>query len=157
MRAARRTYEVGLMGASLPRPQTLFTPNGLIGTWSVTRQIKDARTLGTAHLIGQATFTPDADGLTYDEVGTLTLPGGQSFTATRRYLWRFEPILRVLFEDGRLFHTLDSMALDAPLLHHCGDDLYRGHFSAGPTQWETRWHVTGPRKDQHSHITYRRS
>ncbi|WP_138465392.1 DUF6314 family protein [Poseidonocella sp. HB161398] len=154
---APRPYGEAAPGASLPAAERLFTAAGLAGTWAVTRQIADARTGGTARLEGLARFHPDDGGLRYDEEGVLTLPGGQSFAATRRYLWRFGPPVRVLFADGRLFHVLDPADPEAELVHHCGDDLYRGRYRAGAAFWETEWHVTGPRKDQVSRIRYRRT
>lgn len=100
---------------------------------------------------------PDGEGLRYEERGTLTLPGGQSFAATRQYLWRFDgPLVRVLFEDKRLFHVLDPSDPEHEQVHLCGADRYRGAYRVATDHWETWWQVTGPRKDQRHQIHYLR-
>lgn len=161
MRGAATIYGVGVMGASLPHSlpsaQGLFTAAGLAGEWTVARRIEDARTGGTARLQGTARFTVDADGLVYDETGTLTLDSGQSFAASRRYLWRFGgDMIRVLFDDGRLFHLLDPARPEDEQVHLCGPDTYRGHYTVAADHWTTTWRVSGPRKDQVNRITYHR-
>ena len=141
------------MDASLPAA-AVFTPAGLTGRWRVARVIEDRLAGGTARLVGEAVFAPDAEGLCYDESGTLTLPGGQSLAASRRYLWRFGATVQVLFADGRLFHILDPRDPEAELVHLCGEDDYRGRYLVTATGWETEWRVRGPRKDQVSRIAY---
>lgn len=103
-----------------------------------------------AHMAGQAEFTPDDDGLICRERGRLNMPGGHSFEAERCYLWRFGPhgLVRVLFEDGRLFHEFDPQEPSTEQVHYCGDDIYRGSYSVQGQAWQSCWKVQGPRKDQ---------
>nr|WP_226898242.1 DUF6314 family protein [Mangrovicoccus algicola] len=128
----------------------------MAGRWHVRRRIRDARAGGTAQMEGEARFLPDAEGLRYEETGTLTLPGGQRLASGQVYLWRFDPLPRVLFADGRLFHLLDPSRLRTVIRHLCGEDLYTGRYRMHPARWEMLWHVRGPRKDQLSRIAYRR-
>ncbi len=154
---APRPYGQARGDASLPAADRLFTVEGLAGAWRVTRRIEDALAGGTAHLDGEARFEPDGEGLRYGETGTLTLPGGQSFAATQSYLWHFDPLPRVLFADGRLFHVFDPAEPEAEIVHLCGEDLYRGRYRVFADHWEAEWRVKGPRKDQASLISYRRA
>ncbi|WP_172330384.1 DUF6314 family protein [Mangrovicoccus sp. HB161399] len=144
------------LAQALPAAAELFTPSALAGRWQVTRRIEDALAGGTARLAGEAVFSPDGEGLRYEESGTLTLPTGQSFAAAQSYLWRFDPLPRVLFADGRLFHAFDPAEPEAEIVHLCGGDLYRGRYRVSAEHWEAEWRVKGPRKDQQSLITYRR-
>lgn len=119
------------------------------GRWALSRRITDARTGGEGRLEGTARFTPDAEGLRYEETGTLTL-GGTSVAASRVYLWRAAPGLDgidVFFDDGRAFHRIGEG--DRPeTFHDCAPDRYAGQYDfTGWPVWQLRWQVTGPRKD----------
>ena len=51
------------------------------------------------------------------------------------------------FADGRPFHRLELSSGTADIVHHCGDDHYRGRYRVLGTDWlSVIWRVTGPRK-----------
>ena len=127
------------------------------GTWRLTRVIADA--LGPdGKFAGRAVLEPAGPGwLDYREAGTLTLAGGGTFQAERRYRWIFEGArVAVSFADGRPFHAFRPEGAGAGTDHPCGDDLYRVtvDFTAWP-EWRTVWRVTGPRKDYRMESLYR--
>lgn len=117
------------------------------GRWSVARVITDARAGLEGRFEGEAIWSPDADGLVQEERGVLHYGSAPPMQATRRYLWRQEAgALRVLFEDGRAFHTVPTDGSTA--LHDCPPDTYRVQYEFnGSESFITRWRVTGPRKD----------
>ncbi|SFU41992.1 hypothetical protein SAMN04488527_102149 [Aliiroseovarius crassostreae] len=132
------------------------------GRWHLTRRIEDAKAGSTGCFEGVATFTPDAEGLRYDEVGELRLPTGPNgptaMQATRRYLWRPDADgVLVLFEDGRDFHRIGLLGDTATGFHHCPPDDYEVsyNFSRWP-DWRATWRVTGPRKDYMMITDFRR-
>jgi hypothetical protein len=127
------------------------------GRWQIERQIEDALTGRGGRLAGLATFSRDGGGLTYHEVGQLQMDGQPAMTAERRYLWRATgPLIRVLFDDGRAFHSFDPQAAAAEAQHDCAPDLYlvRYDFAQRPT-WTSRWQVSGPRKNYVMTSVYR--
>ncbi len=132
------------------------------GRWHLTRRIEDARAGSTGSFEGIASFTPDDDGLIYEEVGELRLPQGpngrSSFQATRRYLWRAEEDgLLVLFDDGRDFHRIGLVGDAATGFHHCPPDDYEVSYNfARWPDWRAIWRVSGPRKDYMMITDYRR-
>lgn len=117
------------------------------GRWDITRQIEDQRAALTGHFTGTCVWTPDGDGLTQEETGTLTYGAAPPMQATRRYLWRTDGrATHVFFDDGRAFHTIPAPGEEA--LHDCPPDTYRVRYTFdGPDAFSTIWHVTGPRKD----------
>lgn len=119
----------------------------LEGHWQITRTIEDRRADLTGAFEGEATWSPDAEGLIQTEAGTLRYGNAAPMQATRRYLWRDQDgALRVFFEDGRAFHTVPLEGEEA--LHDCPPDTYKVRYSfPAPDRFTTRWHVTGPRKD----------
>lgn len=119
----------------------------LEGRWRVSRMIEDLRAGLKGQFEGEATWSPDADGLIQEEQGTLTFGTAPPMQATRRYLWRAEgAALSVLFDDGRAFHTVPQPGAEA--LHDCPPDTYRVRYTFEDTcKFSTRWHVMGPRKD----------
>ncbi|MDJ0860279.1 MAG: DUF6314 family protein [Dinoroseobacter sp.] len=133
-------------------------PQGLAdfeGRWYVTRRIEDRRG-PEGRFEGAADFTRTADGLTYSETGQLSA-GGQSFAATRRYLWReASDQIEVLFEDGRPFHVF-ALNAQPSAAHDCAPDRYdvAYDFRKWPT-WRAVWDVHGPRKDYRMVTEYRR-
>ena len=139
------------------------------GSWTISRHILDARAHQTATLTGTCTFTPTdtptdtktdtktdtPTALLQTETGILTLAGA-AYEATRRYLWHADGArIAVHFDDGRFFHHLDPATTHPTARHDCAPDHYAVtyDFSRWPT-WQSRWHVTGPRKDYISTTTF---
>lgn len=128
------------------------------GVWSYSRQIDDRLGLGAGHGAGQAQFVPDAEGLRYEESGTLAFASTPEMKNTRRYLWRPAPMgAAVFFDDGRPFHTVDLGQGAPQAAHWCDPDQYdvTYDFSRWP-EWSSTWAVKGPRKDYKMTTTYRR-
>lgn len=122
-----------------------ITLDSFSGFWHITRDIRDDRG-PDAHFTGCAEFTRCADGLWMQERGQMQM-GGQSFNATRRYLWARDGAgIAVLFEDGRLFHRFHPAERTAAD-HWCDPDAYavRYEFTQWPL-WSATWNVQGPRK-----------
>ena len=117
----------------------------LVGSWVLSRRIDDD-SLGGVYFEGDATFHPSGNDLIYREEGVLHLPG-RSLRATRGYLWSGFPLIRVRFDDGRLFHELDAREMQPRASHLCGEDLYEVSydFRRWPV-WHAVWKVEGPRK-----------
>lgn len=126
-----------------------------IGTYDVSRVIKDARAGATSQFEGQAVIGPHDDDTLYTETGHLIL-NEQRFAAERRYIWRSKGArVDVAFEDGRAFHDFDLEVGGDATEHLCGSDMYRGgyDFSHWP-RWSVTWTVSGPRKDYTSVTWY---
>jgi len=129
------------------------------GAWRIQRDISDLRILETGTLEGQATFTPDADGLRYHETGQLRFAGSAPVLAERRYIWTFQAdIITVTHADGSPFHSFERSAGFTATPHLCGQDLYQGTYSFTQfPDWQVTWQVTGPRKDYRSVTSYSRA
>ena len=120
----------------------------LIGRWRIERRIDDRRRGERGRFAGTGTYTPDGDGLLYEEIGQFTLPGHRG-EAEQRHRYHFPTAGRALvhFRDGGFFHDLDLTAGTWQADHPCGEDLYAGSFRAGgPDRWTQIWTVSGPRK-----------
>jgi len=117
------------------------------GRWQITRRIEDRRAGRVGQFSGRAEFVPDGDGLVLSETGMLSYGGAAPLRAERRYLWRVDgPGIAVFFADGRPFHRFSC---DRPKARHeCPPDSYEVtyDFTQWP-RWQSRWSVTGPRKD----------
>ena len=126
------------------------------GSWQVSRQITDHRAGTTARFEGSAVFVPDGTGLAYHETGHLHLPGHAPFVAERRYHWRAQDgALHIDFEDGRVFHSIDSTRLEAT--HWCDPDNYVVHYDFDDWPlWHSRWEVSGPQKAYEMITSYSR-
>jgi hypothetical protein len=119
------------------------------GLWRLARRIADARAGTASAFEGIASFRPARDGLDYTEEGRLSLPGGTSLGASRRYLWRQSADrIVVLFEDGRFFHAFGCGEDRPAAAHDCPPDSYRVRydFTTWP-RWSAAWRATGPSKD----------
>lgn len=128
------------------------------GRWIYTRQIDDRTGLGAGQGEGVAKFSADADGLRYDESGTMGFATTPVMKNSRSYLWREAPQgAAVLFEDGRPFHEVCLGEGTPQAAHWCDPDQYdvTYDFSAWP-QWSSTWRVKGPRKDYVMVTQYRR-
>lgn len=131
----------------------------LRGRWSIDRTIADHRDGLDGHFIGEAVFQGDFPELAYTEAGTLTLPH-HTGEAHRAYRYEFDTrsACRVLFTDGRLFHTLDLSAGRCAAFHPCSEDRYEGVYGAADNDTLlVRWRITGPRKDLIIATTFRRA
>lgn len=126
------------------------------GAWHLERDIVHADG-STARFFGRAVWSRGDDGLTYRESGKLTIAGGASVQAERRYIWKEQADGRigVYFADGRPFHLIDPQRPEDR--HFCDPDLYdvEYDFSDWPN-WSCRWVVKGPLKDYRMSTTYKR-
>ncbi|MFV0359794.1 DUF6314 family protein [Tropicimonas sp.] len=118
------------------------------GLWRLDRAIDDRRAGQMAHLAGTARLATRDGGLDYSESGVLHLPGVPPMQATRRYRWEADgEEIRVLFDDGRPFHSIIPAMQVAEATHWCNPDRYcvTYDFTRWPC-WTSRWTVSGPRK-----------
>jgi len=122
-----------------------ITLDSFAGEWLISRKITDDKG-PDASFTGVACFNAHDGGLQLEETGQMHL-GGQSFNATRRYIWRAQGAeIAVYFDDGRFFHRFQPGATVAAA-HWCHPDDYRViyDFDRWP-EWRSTWRVTGPRK-----------
>lgn len=125
---------------------TVATLSFFLGQWQMVRIIENVPEGVIGEFWGEASFIPDANGLTCRESGVLRFQGAD-YHAERASLWRFpaDGKVEVQYEDGRPFH--DFIA-DAPEAEHlCGEDLYRVSYEFGESNWVSIWDVRGPAKD----------
>ncbi|MRU14223.1 trigger factor [Roseovarius sp. A21] len=122
------------------------------GEWRLERRIVQADGV-EARLQGVAVFRAVPEGLAYEEIGTLRVPGQPEMEARRAYLWG--PDLSVWFDDGRFFHRVPAEGGETG--HWCDPDQYDGRyeFEEWPV-WRVTWDVRGPRKDYRMESEYRR-
>ncbi|MBF9030169.1 trigger factor [Rhodobacterales bacterium HKCCE3408] len=125
----------------------MITLADFAGRWRLRREIEDRRLGLDGRFEGLAEWEPEGAGLRQTETGVLHFGSAAPMRATRVYLWRWQAHrLVVLFEDGRPFHDFSPGEPEA--LHDCAPDTYRVRYDfTGWPAWESRWHVTGPRKD----------
>lgn len=120
----------------------------LAGTWSTHRLLLDRSTGAEGIFTGITTFTPDDDGLRWDEEGTITWPRFQG-PASRSYRVTADGATMVVrFPDGRLLCRLDLRGGSAHDEHLCSPDTYIVDLrvlSSGSVEYS--WDVTGPAKD----------
>jgi hypothetical protein len=124
----------------------MITLDGLRGCWHLQRHIDDRRLGLVGQMDGTACWTPHDGGLLQLEEGVLRFGDAPPMQATRRYLWRDHGgVMLVSFADGRPFHAVSADLPEAT--HFCDPDTYEVSYdmSVWPV-WQTRWHVTGPRK-----------
>jgi hypothetical protein len=127
------------------------------GNWQLERELIDRLGAMNGVLAGTATLTRAGDaGLTYNEVGELTLASGASLRAERRYLWDFtKGEIAVFFADGAPFHTFTPQGLGLGTAHLCGADLYNVTYDFRDwPRWQAHWEVRGPKKDYASVSRY---
>ncbi|MEU7429411.1 DUF6314 family protein [Streptomyces sioyaensis] len=150
-------------GPDLPCPHPYQVPDAaayLAGRWDVERTVHDLRTGTEGHFRGTAEFRPDdaAGALLHHEEGQLTW-GGTVYPASRTLRLRPRPdgTAAVDFADGRPFHDLDLRTGRWTAVHPCAEDGYEGCFTAVTAdEWQLRWRVAGPAKDQLLCSVYRR-
>ncbi len=131
------------------------------GSWQIVRRIDDRRA-GTQHAMhGTGRFQPasfEPATLVYDE-HLVWQPAGHTMTGVRRYLVAdiAGAAARVLFDDGRPFHTLDLSAGSCPVHHDCPPDVYAGAYRVlDRDRFTVRWTIAGPRKDSLLFTTFAR-
>ena len=121
------------------------------------RRLLDVQSGREGDFTGTASFEPDGERLRWAEAGRMRF--GDHDGPAQRHLsivpgpdgWTVE------FADGRPFHPLDLATGACAVEHRCGDDLYAGEYRlVGPDALDVRWRVSGPRKEQEIHTTYRR-
>lgn len=123
-----------------------------LGEWTVSRVIFDRNGMGRVVFDGSVIIDRDR----FDERGEGVFNGYRS-SATRIYLLQFSPGRAIVrFPDSREFIRLDEEPVQT-VLHHCGDDTYRGRFFfLSAVAWIETWQVTGPRKNYRSIARYQR-
>jgi hypothetical protein len=93
---------------------------------------------------GELVIAVDADGLRWDESGTLRWDGGR-YRVSRSYLLRADDGWWVRFTDGRPFHPWRP---GETVTHPCRADVYTGLVAVDGDRMRTCWDVRGPAKDQ---------
>src|SRR6056297_2928978 len=112
------------------------------GLWRLERRMVHGDGV-EARFLGEAVFRPGSDGLAYEEVGRLTLPGQPEMEARRRYLWK--PDLTVWFDDGRVLHQVPFA--EGETANWCDPDQYDGVYEFGDWQvWRVKGIVRGRRR-----------
>ena len=115
----------------------------LVGTWALTRSVRDGDRSGT--VAGAMVISPAPQGLRWREQGTLTM-GALVVPVTRTsYLTEIAGEPWMTFEDGRPFHPWRP---GEQVVHPCGEDVYVGRVAVADDEIATVWRVTGPGKDQ---------
>jgi uncharacterized protein DUF6314 len=129
----------------------------LPGRWSIRRRLVDRRSGREGEFTGTASFSPDRDGLRWDETGRMRFGDHEGPAERSLRIAERDGGLTVEFADGRTFHPLDLSSGACAVEHRCGDDLYAGEYRLrGPDALDVRWRVTGPRKQQEIVTEYRR-
>ena len=121
----------------------------LAGRWSTRRELLDRTTGVTGIFTGITAFTPDGDGLRWDEEGTVAWPHFEG-PASRSYrISASGAVATVHFVDGRVLCRLDLRSGTSRDEHACPPDTYRVQFTVtSPSTIDYTWDVTGPSKDQ---------
>ena len=129
----------------------------LSGRWSVRRRLVDLRSGREGDFAGTASFEPEGDRLRWAEAGRMRFAGHDGPAERRLSIAGGPGGWTVEFDDGRPFHPLDLAGGTCAVEHRCGEDLYAGEYRLlGADALEVSWRVTGPRKEQEIHTTYRR-
>lgn len=135
-----------------------FDLDYFLGTWIVERSIEDARGQESGAFEGTATFSPEGDGLRFDEVGIVRFAAYRGRATRRLYYARGEEgSLHVSFADGHHFVALCFLDGATRDLHHCGQDLYEiTTVVVSPDHFEEVWRVHGPAKHYRATTGYSR-
>jgi len=129
----------------------------LKGEWRLSRRIRDLRLMLRGQLDGHASVTVMTKGLLLSETGRLAF-GEHVSDASQRYRIIFgSECAQVFRADGSRFHDLDLSSGTARILHHCGEDLYRGRYRVtDDDHYSVGWRVIGPRKNYRMASLYSR-
>ena len=124
--------------------------NEVLGEWQVRRRISDAPTGLVTRFQGTAQISDS----TFHETGMIQFQN-QRLSSQRQYLLEWsDGAVEVRRPDGSPFITLEAQGIQR-VVHHCGDDLYRGLFMfASNRRWAEIWTVRGPRKNYRSVSQY---
>jgi hypothetical protein len=128
-----------------------MNPSNLLGTWRLTRRVRDRCSGGHGTVEGSLTLVENGAEVRWHEEGTLRWSSAEHAAAEH-------PVMRtyvlcekadgwwVHFEDGRLFHPWHQGEW---VEHSCNADRYAGLIRIdSPSAWRVLWLVGGPRKDQ---------
>lgn len=128
-----------------------LSPLELLGSWSLDRRIEDHRSGALLHVTGTTVLERTGVGeVRWQEEGRLERADGHRAPVSRvlRILRAGDDGWSVHLPDGAPFHRWE---VDAPLVHLCGRDVYRGRMElSGALRWSLTWQVTGPAKDYRS-------
>lgn len=121
----------------------------LTGEWTTQRRLLDRSAGISGTFVGLTTFTPDGEGLRWEEHGTMAWPSFEG-PASRSYrvLGTGDAGIEIRFPDSRLLCRLDLATGRAQDEHGCPPDTYVVDFavrSHGSVDYS--WDVTGPSKD----------
>ncbi|MGO1118095.1 DUF6314 family protein [Rhodovibrionaceae bacterium A322] len=122
----------------------------LAGDWRFTRQVEDDLHGASGHIIGQALWRREQEGLAYSEQGVFQRPGQGDLPCSQSYLYHLPgpAVAEVCFPDGRYFHDLDLRSGSWRAEHLCVEDFYSGSFQVlSADSWRMVWQIKGPRKD----------
>ncbi|HEY4311104.1 MAG TPA: DUF6314 family protein [Pirellulales bacterium] len=120
----------------------------LKGEWRLSRRIHDLRLALRGQFEGRASITTVTDGLLLSETGSLMFGEHVSDASQRYRIALGRDGAQVFRADGSHFHDLDLSSGTARILHHCGEDIYRGRYRVLDDDcFVVAWRVTGPRKD----------
>ncbi len=119
--------------------------DGLLGTWSLTRTVRDLLADRTGQVRGELAVTDDGDRLRLHETGVLTWDGRETRVHRTTYLERRDGEVWAVFEDGRPFHPWRP---GEDVVHPCAEDTYVGRVEVQADAMRTTWRVTGPAKEQ---------
>lgn len=114
-----------------------------------------------------STTSDDGDTLFFQESGLFVLDANQHRLKTRNeFIWQRINKHRIRLFHGRfgrenavqLFDLTPDYASKQwsnESSHVCGDDLYNGLIFLENNELEFTWRITGPRKNEHLHYTYK--
>lgn len=120
------------------------------GVWGVKKLGWDGVTGQRLRFHGEATFSTCAEGLLFQERGTIGF-GAYQGEASQDYIFAVQDshTAEVRFADERPFHTLNLETGKAHVWHDCAPDRYMGRYRVFDSNgWVLSWRVAGPRKRQ---------
>ncbi|MBA2955520.1 hypothetical protein GON03_14385 [Nocardioides sp. MAH-18] len=130
-------------------------PTDLLGTWTLTRVVRDRWAGERRDVTGTATLTAESpDRVRWTEAGTMTWPGHAVEVQRTLFVDRAASGWLVRFEDGRPFHP---WSVGAEVEHPCAPDHYRGRIDVTGhpvSSWRVAWDAVGPEKDYRMETAY---